>query len=79
MLDGGPNIQALAVTDLAEHKPISFVRLSAYSPELNPVEERWRELKTALGNRLFTSLDDLKHAINKSLAQLSTPYVGNYF
>jgi hypothetical protein len=39
--DGAPYIQASAVTDLAARDDLEFVRLPAYSPELNPVEECW--------------------------------------
>ena len=79
VLDGAPYFQASTVTELADQEPISFVRLPAYTPELNPVEECWQQLKTSLGNRLFTSLRDLKRAINASLTQLSLPNMSNYF
>ena len=51
MLDGAPYFQASAVTDLAARDDLAFVTLPAYSPELNPVEECWRQLQRALSNR----------------------------
>jgi hypothetical protein len=53
VLDGAPYFRASAVTDLADRDDLEFVRLPAYSPELNPVEERWRQVKRDLGNRFF--------------------------
>jgi transposase len=67
VLDGAPYFQASAVT------------LPSYSPELNPVEECWRQLQTALSNRFFDSLDELTTAIDTALQQLSVPQIRNYF
>ncbi len=50
VLDGAPYFQALAVTDLAARDYLDFVTLLSYSPELNPVEECWRQLQAALSN-----------------------------
>nr|WP_206335677.1 IS630 family transposase [Natronolimnobius sp. AArcel1] len=79
VLDGAPYFQASAVTDLAARDDLDFVTLPAYSPELNPVEECWRQLQAALSNRFFESLDDLTTAIDTALDQLSVPEVSNYF
>ena len=79
VLDGAPYFRASAVTDLAARDDLEFVRLPAYSPELNPVEECWRQLKWELSNRLFGSLEELTTAIDNSLDQLSVPCVSNYF
>ena len=79
VLDGAPYFQASAVTDLAARDDLVFVTLPAYSPELNPVEECWRQLQAALSNRFFESLDDLTTAIDTALDQLSIPKVSNYF
>jgi transposase len=51
VLDGAPYFRASAVTDLAARDDLEFVRLPAYSPELNPVEECWRQVKRDLSNR----------------------------
>jgi transposase len=55
------------------------VTLPAYSPELNPVEECWRQLQDALSNRFFDSLEQLTTAIDTALDQLSLPNVSDYF
>ncbi len=79
MLDGAPDFQASAVTDLAARDDLAFVTLSAYSPELNPVEECWRQLQADLSNRFFESLDDLTTAIDTALDQLFIPKMSNNF
>jgi transposase len=42
---------------------IHLLQLPAYSPELNPVEKLFDQLKDQIGNRLFDSLDDIEAAI----------------
>ncbi|WP_152024107.1 IS630 family transposase [Natronomonas moolapensis] len=79
VLDGAPYFQASAVTDLAARDDLTFVTLPSYSPELNPVEECWRQVQKALSNRFFDSLDELTTAIDTALDKLSVPTVSNYF
>jgi transposase len=62
--------QASAVTDLAARDDLVFVTLPTYSPELDPVEEWWRQLQAALSNRSFDSLDGLATAIDTALERL---------
>ena len=78
MLDGAPYLQASVVTDLAARDDLTFVTLPSYSPELNPVEEYWRQLQGSLSNRFFDSLDELTTAIDTALDQLSIPKVNDY-
>jgi transposase len=77
--DGAPYFRASAVTDLAARDDLALVRFPAYSPELNPVEECWRQLKDALGNRFLDSLDELTAAIDKALGRVVVPNMSNYF
>ena len=79
VLDGASYFRASVVTDLAARDGLTFVRLPAYRPDLNPVEECWRQLESALGNRYFESVTALTKTIDASLDQLSLPKVGNYF
>jgi transposase len=44
-------------------KGIHQIYLPKYSPELNIVEEVFRELKAELSNKLFTNLNQLKETI----------------
>ncbi|ERJ05400.1 ISSod10 transposase TnpA ISSod10 protein [Halorhabdus tiamatea SARL4B] len=77
VLDGAPDFQTSAVTDLAARDDLAFVMFPAYSPVLNPVEECWRQLQNALSNRFFNALTELTTTIDEALEQLSTPIVRN--
>jgi transposase len=79
VLDGAPYFQASAVTDPVAHDDLAFVTFPSYSPELNPVEECWRQLQDALSNRFFDSLDELTATSDTAFDQLSLPKVSNYF
>jgi len=79
VLDGASYFRASCVTKLGEKDGIDFVQLPAYRPDLNPVEECWRQLDAALGNRYFESLTDLTTTIDTVLDQLNLPKVSNYF
>jgi hypothetical protein len=79
VLDGASYFRAAAVTELADCEGIEFVRLPAYRPDLNPVEECRRQLESSLGNRYFDSIEELSTTIDPTLNQLSPPKVSNYF
>jgi hypothetical protein len=79
VLDGAPYFRAATVTDLADRDGLELVYLPPYSPDLNPVEECWRQLKAGLGNRLFDSIETLTTRIDHLLNQLSVPILSNYF
>jgi transposase len=46
---------------------IHVLTLPAYSPELNPVEGLWDQVKDCLCNRVFPTLDDLEAALTQAL------------
>ena len=48
---------------------IHLLQLPPYSPELNPVEKLFDQLKDHVGNRLFDSLDAIEAAITDLLAR----------
>jgi transposase len=52
--------------------------LPPYSPELNPLEQWWRQLKAKRANRLFRTLDDLKSFLTTVLPTLTTPRIYEY-
>lgn len=78
VLDGAPYFQSSKVTDLADRDDLEFVQLPPYSPDLNPVEECWRQLKKRLRNRFFESKEELETAIQEGLDLISTPNTSNY-
>lgn len=70
VLDGASYFRASAVMDLAARDGLAFVRLPVYHPDLNPVGECWKQLKSALGNCYFSSLSELTTAIDAALEQI---------
>lgn len=51
---------------------ISILSLPAYSPELNPAELIWRQLRQKkLSNRLYPTIDDLEAAVDEAWLWIS--------
>lgn len=48
---------------------ISVIPLPAYSPELNPVERFFQELRRRIANRIFSSLEELEDALSEALQE----------
>jgi hypothetical protein len=67
LLDGAPYFQVSAVMDPAAGDDPAFVTSQAYSPELNRIEECWRQLQTFLSKRFSDSLGELTTAIDTAL------------
>ena len=78
VLDGAPYFRSSEVTELEERDELEFGQLPPYSPDLNPVEECWRQLKATLKNWLLEDLPELKQAIQRGLDGISTPKTSNY-
>jgi len=68
LLDGAPAhvAKCLRVPD-----NVILRRLPAYSPELNPVERLWQDLRKWLGSDLPASLADLKQRVATTLCTYS--------
>jgi len=48
------------VLDFAKKTGMKFIRLLAYSPELNPIEQYWQNVKKWLGTRIWFSIYELE-------------------
>ena len=48
---------------------VSATFLPAYSPELNPVERFFQELRRKIANRLFSSLEELENALVEAIQE----------
>ncbi|MBI1743085.1 IS630 family transposase, partial [Candidatus Acetothermia bacterium] len=46
---------------------MSSLRLPSYSPELNPVEQLFKQLRARLANQIFENLEALEHALGEAL------------
>jgi len=52
---------------------IRLMHLTSYSPELNPVELLWREIRAKyFHNQFFDSLDSIENTLAKALAYYHT-------
>jgi hypothetical protein len=78
VLDNASYFTANAVTDFAEETPVELIYLPRGSPELNPVEECWRQFKQFLGNRSFEELSQLRATIPAALDAINPPNPHNY-
>jgi transposase InsO family protein len=78
VLDNASYFTANAVQEFVEDTPIELCYLPRGSPELNPVEECWRQLNQALGNRLFDTLDELQEAALAAPGDIKPPDVFTY-
>jgi transposase len=70
--DGAAIHRSQAVKDWLISKPgrVHLERLPTYSPELNPVELVWSQLKRSLKNQTFSSLKALQNAVLNQAKQL---------
>jgi transposase len=71
-------------------KNIQLMHLAPYSPELNPVELLWREIRRKyFHNNIFETLDDVEDVLNKALVnyhddkvavkRLSNGFISNWY
>ena len=51
---------------------VAFCFQPAYSPELNPIEQLWSQLKGTLANRQWFDFDELRRELSHQLKQLTT-------
>lgn len=67
--DGAAIHRSEAVKAFLSQRPgrVHLESLPPYSPELNPVELVWNQLKSKLKNQVFLSLQDLAQAVREQL------------
>lgn len=78
VLDNAPYFIAKALKKQAAADGLLLEYLPPYSPEMNPLEACWRQLKTARANRLFLSLEEVKQFLQTTLPQLTSPELSHY-
>src|SRR4051794_17931696 len=74
LIDNAPWHRGKPIDEALRDNPhLSFKRLPAYSPQLNPIERFWKVLRRrATHNRLFDALADLKRSIRANLSYFQT-------
>lgn len=70
--DGATIHRSQAIKEFLKRKKgrIHLVALPGYSPELNPVELLWSQLKRELKNRVFLSLADLAEVVKEKIEEV---------
>jgi len=57
------------VMNFIKIKQIKLIRLLPYSPELNPIEQYWKNVKKWLGTRVWSSFPELKKQLRIALTK----------
>jgi len=77
-LDTGSYFTANKVREFVEGTERELLYLPTGMAKLDPTEECWRQLRTALGNRYFGSLDELRAGIRSALETINPPEIYQY-
>jgi transposase len=66
------------VAEFVDDSVIKVTHLPTGSPDMNPVEECWGQLRKRPRNRFFGSVDELRPAIRRVLNDLNPPRIFGY-
>ena len=64
VLDGAPSHRS---EEIVCPENVEFLRLPAYSPELDPVERWFQEFRRELSNKVFETIELLQEALGRAL------------
>ena len=78
VLNKGLYFTANKVREFVEGTERELLYLPTGMAKLDPIEEYWRQLRTALGNRYFGSLDELRAGIRSALETINPPEIYQY-
>lgn len=78
LLDRGSYFTAKKVKRFVEDTQIELVYFPTGMAKLNPTEECWRQLRSALGNRYFGTLDELRNGIRSAMETINPPGIYQY-
>jgi transposase len=78
LLDNASYFKSKKVREFIDNTEIEVTYFPRGSPDLNPVEECWRQLKRTLGNRFFGSIDELRPAMTAAIEQINPPQITDY-
>lgn len=67
------------VVHYVKENNIKMIRLLPYSPELNPIEQYWKNVKNWLGTREFYDREQLRMQLQKALRKnILMPRISDY-
>ena len=78
VLDNAPYFIATDLKNQAAADGLILPYLPPYSPEMNPLENCWLQLKAARKNRLFETIEDVKAFLTETIPELTAPPVYHY-
>lgn len=78
LLDNALYFKSQQVQEFIEETTIEVTYFRRESPDLNPVEECWRQLKQSLGNQVFSPIGELRPAISDALDQINLPEISDH-
>jgi transposase len=73
VLDNATYFASNKVAEFVEDSSVKLTYLPTGSPDMNPVEECWRQFSQSLGNRFFGDLAELRAAVWPALESISPP------
>lgn len=78
VLDNATYFASNQVAEFVENSALKLSFLPTGSPDMNPVEECWRQFKRALGNRFFATIDELRPAVWDAIERINPPGLIDY-
>lgn len=78
VLDNAPYFIEKTLKKQAAVDGLLLEYLPSYAPELNPLEECWRQLRAGRANRLFRTIEQVQDYLVAALPQLSSPRIYEY-
>jgi transposase len=78
VLDNAPYFIANHLKKQAANDGLLLEYLPPYAPEMNPVEQCWRQLNDGRANRLYHTLSELKAYLTTKLPTLNSPKIYEY-
>lgn len=78
ILDFATGFNSNRVAEFVEESAIRITYLPTGSPDMNPIEECWRQFKRRLENRYFDSIEELRTAVQPALDAVSPPNFYDY-
>ena len=78
VLDNAPYFIAKHLKKQAAKAGLLLEYLPPYAPEMNPLEQCWRQVNDGRANRLYRTLPELKTYLTETLPTLSSPKIYEY-
>jgi len=78
VLDNAPYFIAKSLKKQAGFRGLLLEYLPSHAPEMNSLENCWRQIKAARANRLYLTIEDVKQLLRTAISRLTAPQVYHY-